>query len=222
MPSCCPVHGGPSLTLPYCECILSINGEKRGGVAVREGLLVLLADGPRHGYGLKSSFERVTGGVWPLNVGQVYTTLERLERDGFVEAADADEGQRAWRLTERGRDEVGEWWWAVPGEEPPPRDELVLKVLLALSGDREHAMEVIGRQRDALLGLLAQRRRQAQARRRADADSVASGLVVDVLVLRAEADLRWLDLCEERMANAGTSGDSNEPVVRHRRRRRGR
>lgn len=191
-------------------------------MAVREGLLVLLADGPRHGYGLKSSFEQVTGGVWPLNVGQVYTTLERLERDGFVEASDADGGQRAWRLTNRGREEVGEWWWAVPGEEPPPRDELVLKILLALAGDREHALEVIGRQRDALLGLLAQRRRQATRRRRPGADGLASELVVDVLVLRAEADLRWLDLCEERVINAGTPGDSTEPVARHRRRRGGR
>lgn len=191
-------------------------------MAVRESLLVLLDDGPRHGYGLKSGFERATGGVWPLNVGQVYTTLERLERDGFVETDDADEGQRTWRLTDRGRDEVGEWWWAVPGEEPPPRDELVLKILLALAGDREHALEVIAHQRDALLGLLAQRRRQARGRRRAGAGALASELVVDVLVLRAEADLRWLDLCEERMANAGSPGDSNEPVAQHRRRRGGR
>lgn len=191
-------------------------------MAVREGLLVLLADGPRHGYGLKSSFERATGGVWPLNVGQVYTTLERLERDGLVEASDAEVGQRAWRLTDRGRGEVGEWWWAVPGEEPPPRDELVLKILLALAGDREHALEVIGHHRDALLGLLAQRRRQARGRRRPDADGLASELVVDVLVLRAEADLRWLDLCEERVTNAGSPGDSTEPVARHRPRRGGR
>ena len=191
-------------------------------MAVREGLLVLLVDGPRHGYGLKSSFERATGGVWSLNVGQVYTTLERLERDGFVEASDADEGQRAWRLTDRGRGEVGEWWWAVPGEEPPPRDELVLKILLALAGERDHALEVIGHQRDALLGLLAQRRRQAKGRRHPAADGLASELVVDVLFLRAEADLRWLDLCEERVTNAGSSGDSTDPVARHRRRRGGR
>src|SRR5688572_32576416 len=103
-------------------------------MAVREGLLVLLSDGPRHGYGLKSAFEQATGGVWPLNVGQVYTTLERLERDGLVEPAGSDDGQRSWRLTDDGRDELGEWWWAVPGEEPPPRDELVLKVLLAVAG----------------------------------------------------------------------------------------
>ncbi|MBA2497324.1 MAG: helix-turn-helix transcriptional regulator [Acidimicrobiia bacterium] len=182
-------------------------------MAVREGLLVLLGAGPRHGYGLKSAFERATGGVWPLNVGQVYTTLDRLERDGLVEPAEADEGQRAWQLTDEGRGELGAWWWVVPGEEPPPRDELVLKVLLAVAGDRDHALEVIGRQRDALLGLLARRRRQARGRRRDAGDPVAAELMVDVLVLRAEADLRWLDVCEERVSEAGAAG---EPVVRHR------
>lgn len=160
--------------------------------------------------------------MWPLNVGQVYTTLDRLERDGLVEAAAADEGQRAWRLTGRGREELGEWWWAVPGEEPPPRDELVLKVLLAVAGDRDHALEVIGHQRDALLALLAQRRRQARGRRRGDGDPLAGELVVDVLVLRAEADLRWLDLCEERVSSAGDAGGEDEPVARHRGRRGGR
>lgn len=191
-------------------------------MAIREGLLVLLDDGPRHGYGLKSAFERVTGGVWPLNVGQVYTTLDRLERDGLVEPAAAEEGQRAWRLTDHGREELGVWWWAVPGEDPPPRDELVLKVLLAVAGDRAHALEVIGHQRDALLGLLAQRRRQARDRRRGGGDPIAAELMVDVLVLRAEADLRWLDLCEERVSSAGAAGESDEPVAARRGRRGGR
>ena len=178
-------------------------------MAVREGLLVLLGDGPLHGYGLKSAFERATGGVWPLNVGQVYTTLDRLERDGLVEPAEVDEGQRSWRLTDEGRGELGAWWWVVPGEEPPPRDELVLKVLLALAGDRDHALEVIGHQRDALFALLAQRRRQVPHRHRGGGEALAAELVADVLVLRAEADLRWLDVCEERVSEAGAAGGAD-------------
>lgn len=174
-------------------------------MAVREGLLVLLEGGPRHGYGLKNAFERATGGVWALNVGQVYTTIERLERDGLVEAAATDEGQRSWQLTSRGRDELGEWWWAVPGDEPPPRDELVLKVLLAISVGREHALEVINRQRDALLGLLARRRHEARSQQRDTGDGDVAELMVEVLVLRAEADLRWLDVCEERLMQLTTS-----------------
>jgi len=171
-------------------------------MAVREGLLALLDDGPSHGYQLKTGFEAATGGVWSLNVGQVYTTLERLERDGFVTSADED-GQRSYRLTEDGVGELGAWWDATPDDEPPPRDELMLKVLLAIMRGPDHALEVITRQRNALMTLLQQRQRGARRGRGAAPPSLASLLVSDALVMRAEADLRWLDLCEERLQAEG-------------------
>jgi DNA-binding PadR family transcriptional regulator len=180
-------------------------------MAVREGLMALLGDGPLHGYGLKTAFELATGGEWPLNVGQVYTTLERLERDGFVAPFDADEDQRAWCLTEQGRDELGQWWWAAPGDAPPPRDELVLKVLMALTMGPEHALEVIGIQRQALLNLLAQRQRQSRKPRRDGAGDLAGRLMVDVWLFRAEADLRWLDRCEEQVMGQRSNG-TNDPA----------
>src|SRR6187431_249364 len=99
-------------------------------MGVREGLLALLDRDSAYGYQLKTGFEAATGGVWSLNVGQVYATLERLERDGFVESAEQD-GQRSYRITEAGTDELGEWWDAAIGDDPPPRDELTVKVLLA-------------------------------------------------------------------------------------------
>src|SRR5690606_24231812 len=110
-------------------------------VAVREGLLALLAEGPRYGYQLKTEFEAVTGGAWPLNVGQVYTTLDRLARDGLV-SVDEHDGQKSYALTPAGREELGAWWQATPGEDPPPRDELMLKVLMAVERGAEHALEV--------------------------------------------------------------------------------
>ena len=70
-------------------------------MAVREGLLALLNEGPRHGYQLKTEFEAATGGVWPLNVGQVYTTLDRLERDGLVGIAESG-GQKVYSITSDG------------------------------------------------------------------------------------------------------------------------
>ena len=167
-------------------------------MAVREGLLALLDDGRRHGYQLKTEFEQATGGVWPLNVGQVYTTLERLERDGLVAVAD-DNGQKSYELTAAGREELGAWWQAVPVDDPPPRDELMLKMLMAIEHGADHALAVITRHRTALLALLQLRRRE----RRDDAtrpDDLAAALVSDALVVRAEADLRWLDLCESRLA----------------------
>ena len=105
-------------------------------MAVREGLLSLLAEGPRRGNQLKTGFEAATGGVWPLNVGQVYTTLDRLERDGLVAVRESD-GQKTYELTPAGGAALGEWWQAVPADEPPPRDELMLKVLMAVEVGRE-------------------------------------------------------------------------------------
>lgn len=169
-------------------------------MAVREGLLALLRDGPRYGYQLKTEFEAATGGVWTINVGQIYTTLDRLGRDGLVEVDERDD-QKLYSITLAGADELGAWWEAVPAEDPPPRDELMLKMLLAIELGAEHGLAVITRHRTALTALLQQRRRQSPPAT-AGSDShegLAAALVADALVVRAEADLRWLDLCEARL-----------------------
>ena len=169
-------------------------------MAVRESLLALLHGGARHGYQLKTGFEAATGGVWPLNVGQVYTTLDRLERDGLVSVAD-DDGQRIYSITPGGVAELGAWWEMAPVHEPPARDELMLRVLMAIEHGPDHALDVIPRQRSALHELLASRRR-ARPRRAATSDEddyLAQALVTDALLVRAEADLRWLDQCEARV-----------------------
>lgn len=183
-------------------------------MAVREGLLSLLEPGPRYGYQLKTEFEAVTGGVWTLNVGQVYTTLDRLERDGLVVMTEA-EGQKSYELTAAGREELGAWWQAVPADEPPPRDELMLKVLMAIEKGPDHGLGVITRQRTALFSLLQQHRRndRAGAVPGPNADlggpsALAAQLVTDALVVRAEADLRWLDLCEARLARSARKDPS--------------
>lgn len=165
-------------------------------MGVREGLLALLADAPAYGYRLKTAFEAATGGVWPLNVGQVYTTLDRLERDGLVEATE-DDGQRSYRITGEGVRELGAWWETVPVDEPPARDELVLKVMMAVSLGPDHALDVITRQRAAVMALLQRHRRTPRSS--SARDPVAAAMVSDALIVRAEADLRWLDLCEERL-----------------------
>lgn len=181
-------------------------------MAVREGLLALLREGPSHGYVLKTAFDAATGGTWALNVGQVYTTLDRLQRDGFVTSEEID-GQKRYTITAAGREELGEWWAAVPVDAPPPRDELLLKVLLAVEDGPDHALEVLTRHRTALTQLLQQRRR---ATRSGTPDDLPATLVAEALVTRAEADLRWLDLCEARILRARsttvpptTNGDSH-------------
>ena len=103
-------------------------------MGVKEGLLALLDTGPGHCYQLKTSFEEVTGDAWRLNVGQVYTTLERLERDGLIDSVEpsGEAAKRTFVLTEDGRSALGAWWEGSGTDDPPPRDELVLKVLFAV------------------------------------------------------------------------------------------
>jgi DNA-binding PadR family transcriptional regulator len=138
--------------------------------------------------------------MWTVNVGQIYTTLDRLVRDGCVDVSpDGDGDQKQYRLTMDGFDELGAWWAALPREDPPPRDELMVKVLLAIATRPDEALAVITAQRTAVLELL-QRRRRDQRRATAQGASVAQQLADDALVVRAESDLRWLDLCESRLA----------------------
>src|SRR5215470_8419623 len=98
-------------------------------MSVRHAILALLSEGPKYGLQLRQEFEARTGEVWPLNVGQVYTTLQRLERDGLVESDDESEesAQNAFRITAEGQAELDQWL-RTPGDlVSPPRDELVIK-----------------------------------------------------------------------------------------------
>jgi DNA-binding PadR family transcriptional regulator len=183
-------------------------------MAVREGLLLLLAEQPRHGYELKTLFEQRTGELWQLNTGQIYTTLERLERDGLVEptgeVAASDARRRSYRLTAAGQDEAAAWLAGTTANDTP-RDELVMKILLvAASGDHEAALATIDGHRHELLARLQEVRRRQRAASTAS-ETLSARLVADALAVRAEADLRWLDLCAERLrqrARVGANGGS--------------
>lgn len=167
-------------------------------MSVRHSLLAILADQPAHGYGLKSSFEKSTAGTWPLNVGQVYTTLRRLERDGFVESEGVDDGPRqTWRITEAGRTALAKWYRTPVEEDPPARDELSIKVLLAVAADAVDVTEILRAQRVATMERL---QRFTRLKRDADPErELPWTLLVDSLILKAEAELKWLDLCEARL-----------------------
>src|ERR1039458_4881814 len=104
-------------------------------MSIRHSLLALLSEGPKYGFQLRQEFEASTGDVWPLNVGQVYTTLDRLDRDGLVESddLDADERQKNFRITEDGEIELSRWLRTPPDLTQPPRDELVTKALVDLA-----------------------------------------------------------------------------------------
>ncbi len=165
-------------------------------MSIKHSLLVLLAEGDRYGYELRAEFEARTGGVWPLNVGQVYSTLERLERDGCVARLDTDdERQVRYALTDAGRD-MAEAWWATPVEAARAgRDDVALKVALAVSTPSVDAGAVIHEQRRAVMASLQELTRTKRA-----SDDEAWDLVADALIFRAEAEIRWLDHTQARLA----------------------
>lgn len=167
-------------------------------MTIRQSILALLAQHPAHGYGLKSEFERNTAGTWPLNVGQVYTTLARLERDGLVQVDQVDEsGRQTWKLTRAGRTALAQWYETPVVETPPSRDELALKVLLAVAADKVDVSRILETQRVATM-----ERIQQYTRHKRSLDPVGQlplTLLLDALILKAEAEVRWLDICEERL-----------------------
>ncbi|KQY60401.1 hypothetical protein ASD11_13200 [Aeromicrobium sp. Root495] len=174
-------------------------------MSIKHSLLALLAPGPRHGYQLRAEFEARTGGTWPLNIGQVYSTLQRLQRDGLVEAADdepADAGSEsriAYRLTATGRTEVDDWFRTPVDAGSDPRDELAIKLALGVGLDEVDLGLLIHAQRSAGL-----RRLQEYTRLKRDADEtdLAWELVLDRLIFNAEAQLRWLDHVEGRIGRS--------------------
>lgn len=197
-------------------------------MSVKQGLMALLAEGPMYGAQLRVEFEERTGGTWPLNVGQVYTTLSRLERDGLVEpTGEADgEGRISYRLTEAGSVEVNSWWQTPVDRDNTPRDELTIKLALAVTVPGVDVQAVAQTQRTSTLKHLHDltrlkqdlMRRQREAERGAEqAASVGTGdptpsdgdrgashdlawlLVLENLIFTAEAEVRWLDHVETRL-----------------------
>ncbi|TML87161.1 MAG: PadR family transcriptional regulator [Actinobacteria bacterium] len=170
-------------------------------MSVRHALLALLSEGPKYGLQLRQEFEARTGEVWPLNVGQVYTTLQRLERDGFVSSeGEAEDGpQRNFRITSNGEAELAEWLRTPPDLSSPPRDELVIKVLVAARLPGVDVREVVQVHRRHLVELMQQWTRIKDL---AAEDDVALALVVDAELFRLDGVIRWLDTADGRLKRA--------------------
>jgi len=167
-------------------------------MSVRHALLALLSEGPKYGLQLREEFEAGTGEVWPLNVGQVYTTLQRLERDGLVESDETGEDgpQKGFRITANGVAELAGWLRTPPDLSSPPRDELVIKVLIAMQVPGVDVPEVIQVHRRYLVELMQQWTRLKEDE--ADQD-LAFGLVVDAELFRLDSVVRWLDAADGRL-----------------------
>jgi DNA-binding PadR family transcriptional regulator len=180
----------------------------------------LLSEGPKYGLRLRQEFESRTGEVWPLNVGQVYTTLQRLERDGLVESDDPEgEGpHKGFRITPAGGRELARWLRTPPETVPPPRDELVIKVLVALSVPGVDVHELIQVHRRHLVELM---QHYTYLKAEASEHDVGLALVVDAELFRLEAVVRWLDAADVRLTSLPSAASpSAAPVAGPAQRRR--
>jgi DNA-binding PadR family transcriptional regulator len=164
-------------------------------MSIKHSLLALLAQESKYGYQLKTEFEAATGGATTLNIGQVYTTLQRLERDGLVAEADVDdEGRRSYLLTRVGRVELDDWFDAPASATTSQRDEVSIKVLIALASAAADPQQVLRSQRAATTGSI-----QRLTRQKMRTEDLAEGLHLDRQIMAGEAELRWLDLAEDRI-----------------------
>ena len=188
-------------------------------MSVRHALLALLSEGPKYGLQLRQEFEAGTGEVWPLNVGQVYTTLQRLERDGLVESDDdADDAgpQKRFRITPGGGDELSEWLRTPPDLSSPPRDELVIKVLVARQVPGVNVHDVVQVHRRHLVELMQQWTRIKEDA----ADDVALGLALDAELFRLDSVIRWLDAADGRLKRTAVEPAIPAPSPLPKRRRK--
>ena len=167
-------------------------------MSVPHALLALLSAGPKYGLRLQTEFEARTGEVWPLNVGQVYTTLQRLERDGLVETDDGagERSQKRYRITAAGEHELADWLRTPPDLVPPPRDELVIKVLVALQIPGTDVHEILQVHRRHVIEAM---QRYTHIKAEAGEDDLALALVADAELFRLEAIVRWLDAADVRL-----------------------
>lgn len=173
-------------------------------MSVKHSLLAVLADGDRYGYQLRAEFEERTGATWPLNIGQVYTTLSRLERDGLVEPAGQDAANHVfYRITDDGRAELFAWFARPVTRAERPRDELAVKLALAVTVSGVDVAAIVHGQRKHALAALQD---YTRVKARLDPGELAAALVLESMIFQCEAEIRWLDHVEARVLRHAREG----------------
>ncbi len=176
-------------------------------MSLRYGILGLLTEEPLHGYEIKNRFETLLGRAWEVNIGQVYSTLQRLERDGLIEAVGerGDRGKLAYQVTASGRHQL-EQWLTEPETEPPYlREALFVKLLLLRRLAKGNLSTLLARQRRVYLQRLRDLAEFERRARQEGQDDVV--LLIKGAVLHTEADIKWMDvLLEEIISLESDSG----------------
>jgi DNA-binding PadR family transcriptional regulator len=181
-------------------------------VSVRHALLALLSEGPKYGLRLQQEFEERTGEVWPLNVGQVYITLQRLERDGLVESGDERGAgpQKSFTITPAGGAELDGWLRTPAGEIPPPRDELVIKILISLRVPGADVHDIVQVHRRHMIEMM---QRYWRLKAGAAEDDIGLALVADAEIFRLDGIVRWLDAADARLRLRPAPDPADRPAA---------
>src|SRR5207237_3940269 len=176
-------------------------------MSLRFGILGLLAEEPLHGYEVKTRFEAMLGGTWEVNIGQVYTTLQRLERDGLVRPVGprGDRGKLLYEVSEEGRRVLAEWMDQPDSGPQELREDIYVKLLLAARLANGDLAPLLSRQKRAYLQRLRDLNRLEERARR-DGRSDLARLVRGAL-LHTEADIKWID----ELSETAISGESERP-----------
>ncbi|HYG60176.1 MAG TPA: PadR family transcriptional regulator [Symbiobacteriaceae bacterium] len=172
-------------------------------LAVKHGILGILAGRPCHGYELKTAFDGLTGGLWELNIGQIYSTLERMLKEGLVcleESDEPGEDRKAYGVTPAGLQELDDWLQRPPLKPRPMRDELLVRLGILAERSPDVAMVQLAEQRRMYHGQMAELTRRKIGLSRLDRrNRLLQELALDAALLHAEADLKWLETCEAKL-----------------------
>ncbi|GAA2866053.1 PadR family transcriptional regulator [Streptosporangium fragile] len=168
---------------------------------MRLTLLALLAKEPAHGYELKQALEQIFGSAYPSpNIGQIYVTLGRLEKDGLVRAVDVEQSSRpnkkVYYLTAMGREAL-DTWADESSEGPRVRDEFFMKLVLAPMTGIADRTALINRQRRHYLTLMRDLNELAE---QTDPGNRVALLLIEGAMLHLQADLDWLERCQEELS----------------------
>lgn len=177
-------------------------------MSIKYAILGILAEGNLHGYDLKSSFDEKVGEFWSLNYGQIYSTLDRLEKDGLVthdrEAQEKRPDRKIFRITPEGRQELTQWLATPVTRIRALRDEFFIKLVFMVKSDPTPVLALIDKQKTLYLKQMNRltQRKLALKKQMAGNGALTSELLIDAGLFHAEADIRWLTLCEAKIKAA--------------------
>jgi DNA-binding PadR family transcriptional regulator len=193
-------------------------------LSVKYALLGILSEESRHGYEIKRAFDEKMGEFWNLNVGQIYSTLEKLEGEGLIEHSEIAQqdkpDKKVYRITDSGLEDFNDWRTRPIKAEPRTlRDELFVKILFMDPHDPQSVLSLIKNHQSVYLAYmmrLTERKYQQeqqvrkgltnakteQEREKLERDRLLNAVLIDAALFHAEADIRWLRHCEARLKEA--------------------